>query len=412
MRLFFDLDSGELVTAPGTRQRLTSLSLKRGDTLPIRLTFLREGVGQELPALATGQIGMKERGDFDGPFVASAPEWAKVGTGSSTYYALELDLNTVALDELLGVGDAVDVASVQLNMELEFVADGQISSSNTVLVTVANDVVKGNEGTPLGPATTASIPPVNAVFATGTTGFVGTKNAILYTATLIGAAGNSLSRRIIIGALANVTTVSVSGSLLTITAGGRARVRLTPEPSPDEPTDTGSTSFTSNITLVFAGIENGAPAWSEDGNKSSSGQFYLYYTGTVYRLDREDGDDEYSAEYGGSTTGPNASASTVATGSGFFAISYLASTAAEAITAINASAAAAELMTAVAVSGSDSTGALESWAETSLSGGVTGTAGYLGTILMDSTHIYVATEGATPNNPNWRQIAHSAIPSV
>jgi hypothetical protein len=166
VNLYFDLDTGVFCSAPGSRDTVSSLSFKRGDLVPIALRFVSGITAQELPAEATGQIGIKATGDYDGGFIAATGPWVKSGTGADTVYTFQLDLHTEAINTLLGYGPAEDVPSMQAMLELEYEATGIRTSSNTVLATIFNDVVRGDEGTPTPPpeviGTTA---PANNVFA-------------------------------------------------------------------------------------------------------------------------------------------------------------------------------------------------------------------------------------------------------
>lgn len=172
MTLYFDIDAGIFVSGPGTRDRIDTLSFKRGDTCRIDLRFVSGITVQELAAGATGQIGLKESGEYDADFVAAAPSWTKTGTGTSTVYSFDLNLATTELNALLGDDgtEGNDVASVDLMFELEYVEDGITTSSPTLTATVYNDVIKGDES---GPADITEGTPVNQVEATGTITFTG-----------------------------------------------------------------------------------------------------------------------------------------------------------------------------------------------------------------------------------------------
>lgn len=158
MDLYFDLNRGHFVTANGTSDQVTALRMKRGDTVQVIVRFCRGITLVELGTGAAGQLGIKEVDDYDGDFVAAAASWTKAGTGTSTTYTFELNLDTEELDDLLGVGAAADVASVELNFELEFTVGDTVTSSNTVLLTVDNDVIRGTES---GPTDIVAGTPVN-----------------------------------------------------------------------------------------------------------------------------------------------------------------------------------------------------------------------------------------------------------
>ena len=168
MNLYFDVDAGYFVTGPGTRERVDALSFKRGDTCSIAVRFVSGIVVQELGAGAAGKIGMKEQGEYDADFVASDSAWTKTGTGPSTVYTFELNLNTSELNTLLADDgtEGNDVASVELMFEMEYTVGGVTTSSNTITATVHNDVVKGDETGPT--LAGGTVPPVNEVAATAT----------------------------------------------------------------------------------------------------------------------------------------------------------------------------------------------------------------------------------------------------
>lgn len=149
MTLYFDADTRKFVTAPGTRDTVSTLEFKRGDNLAIELYIIRGTTIIELPAGATGRMGFKPIGDHDGPLIAGALSWTQTGTGITTAYYLDLNLSTAELNALLGVGAAPDIPSIQLNFELEYIADGKTTSSNTVLATIHNDILRAEDETPL-----------------------------------------------------------------------------------------------------------------------------------------------------------------------------------------------------------------------------------------------------------------------
>jgi hypothetical protein len=148
--LYFDVSTRNFVTSPGYRDVVSALTFKRGDNLALAVKFCSGTTILELASGATGKMGMKEVGDFDGDLVGGALSWTKTGTGTSTVYTFDLNLNTAELNTLLGVGEAADVASVNLNMEMEYIVSGQVTSSNTILATVQNDVNRDEDETPTG----------------------------------------------------------------------------------------------------------------------------------------------------------------------------------------------------------------------------------------------------------------------
>jgi len=144
MRLFLDLDTRSFIESAQFQRALSSLVLKRRDHLPVDVQFLRSGVVVELATGATGKLGLKADKDFNGSFAASDLEWAKSGTGDATTYRFDLNLNTVQINALFA--GVPTPASVALMLEIEWTEGDLRTSSNTLAVTLENDIVRGDEG--------------------------------------------------------------------------------------------------------------------------------------------------------------------------------------------------------------------------------------------------------------------------
>ena len=138
MRFYFNRDTSRLTARPGYNQDVGGLVFKRGDSIPLELSFHKDsGESVEVTAPVI-RFGLKATPD--GTLLAVAEEWAF----SDGVWKAVLNLNTAALDaELEGQ------SSVKLNGELTFTdASGGPTSSQTIAVTVENDILKGDEGTP------------------------------------------------------------------------------------------------------------------------------------------------------------------------------------------------------------------------------------------------------------------------
>lgn len=149
MRLYFDLDRRKFVAAPGKSSAVTNVEFKLSDNYKIEVIFCRGSAIEELAGSATGILGLKADRDYDGDFVAVAESWTKTGTDEDTVYTFALDLNTEPLAELLGSGSATDLNYVDAMLELEFLIGDDVTSSQTLIARIFNDVIKGTEGTPL-----------------------------------------------------------------------------------------------------------------------------------------------------------------------------------------------------------------------------------------------------------------------
>jgi hypothetical protein len=389
--LYFDLNRGHFVTANGTSDQVTALRMKRGDTVHVIVRFCRGIVVVELGSGAAGQLGIKEVGDYDGDFVAAAPSWTKAGTGSGTTYTFELNLNTEELDDLLGVGAPADVASVELNFEMEFTVGDAITSSNTVRLTVDNDVIRGTES---GPTDITGGTPVNETAATATINPSGADNSVLYTAVAgQGADGNDITLTYATPAAVATTAVGVVTDAITVTPGTKARMVIAGTLTSD-----GSTPVVFPV-LLYAGLVGGRPAYE-------SGDYGLSWGGTDWLLTDDLGNTWLSSDDVATPdlVGVWAPLSPPVTGNP--TVTAGTSSAAQVITAVNASGPAAALVTASA-SGTV-TGAVAAVAATNLTGGVSAAAGVLGSMQVDSGFLYVlcAISGTVRT---WKKIALSSL---
>lgn len=167
MQLYIDVDLNQLVQNAGNKNTVSSLSFKRGDTAQINVQFVQAGAVIELPADAAGKIGFKKVGKYDDDFIVSALTWVKTGVGATASYAFAPSFNTTQLNALLDQnGDPV--ASVQLMGEIEWTTGGTTESTNTFTATIANDVIKDDEGVP-----TSGTPPYPIPSLLLTTALVG-----------------------------------------------------------------------------------------------------------------------------------------------------------------------------------------------------------------------------------------------
>ena len=143
MRVYLDLNSSTFVVSPVLTQRVSTLFFVRRDNVPVEVQFVRNGSVVELAAGATGKMGIKA--EYDGDFLAYDSAWTKTGTGSDTIYTFGLNLNTTEMDAEFPT-DEED--SITAKVEVEWTADGPVSSTLPASVVVYNDVIRGGEGAP------------------------------------------------------------------------------------------------------------------------------------------------------------------------------------------------------------------------------------------------------------------------
>lgn len=151
MRVYINLDTNEFVVSPVLTQRVSTLYFVRRDTVPVEVQFVRGGVVVELGAGATGAIGLKKT--YAGSFLASDSAWTKSGTGATTIYTFDLNLNTSAMDTEF-TPDTKD--SVDAKIEVSWTVGSTTSSTLPCVATVYNDVIRGSEGAPSASTSQAS----------------------------------------------------------------------------------------------------------------------------------------------------------------------------------------------------------------------------------------------------------------
>ena len=144
MRVYINLDTNEPVVSPVLTQRVNTFYFVRRDTVPVEVQFVRGGAVVELGAGATGAIGMKKT--FTGNFLASDSAWTKTGTGTSTVYQFDLNLNTANLDTEFTPDATTD--SIDCKIEVSWTVSGTTSTTLPTTATIFNDVIRGGEGVP------------------------------------------------------------------------------------------------------------------------------------------------------------------------------------------------------------------------------------------------------------------------
>ena len=395
MTLYFDLDSALLVSSPGTRDVVTSLNFKRGDSCTLSIQFVSSGVVQELDSGATGKLGVKAAGDYAGDYIAAAPTWIKTGTLTDTVYSFSINLATDEINALLS-GSIPLVAAIA---ELEFIVGSIRTSSQTIPVTIYNDVIKGTES---GPTDVATGAPVNGVAATLTVDPAGSNNSVLYTAATSGAAGNAIT--VGYGTPAAVLPISVAvvmGTGLSIQPSSKQNMVVSGSLSPDA---TGP--------LIYVGLRNGNPEWTSDGISSSlphtshvGAYKALWYNGSAWSMDLIDSFDVvyYRSICTSTAAFPDGlTFSSPSSGTGIPTIAAGISTAAQVIAAVNADSSASALV--VASASGTVTGSVASVASANLSGGVTQTPGIPGCMSVDASFLYVVNSSGT-----WKKLALSSF---
>jgi hypothetical protein len=144
MRVYVNLDTNEFVVSPVLTQRVSTLFFVRRDTVPVEVQFVRGGTVVELGAGATGQLGIKKT--YTGNFLANDAGWTKSGTGATTIYTFDLNLNTTPMDSEFNPDATTE--SITAKIELSWTVGGATSSTLPTSATIYNDVIRGGEAVP------------------------------------------------------------------------------------------------------------------------------------------------------------------------------------------------------------------------------------------------------------------------
>lgn len=158
MRVFYDLDTDTLTEQPGVRSPVTNLNFKRTLQATLEVQFVQNSTIVEVPSGATGIFGIKEIGKYDADYAVAALSWVKTGTGSSAVYTFLLSFINDDLNDLFNVDSNLtnDVESIQFMAELQWMFDGLRHKSQTITVTIFNDINRGGEDVPITPGTIPS----------------------------------------------------------------------------------------------------------------------------------------------------------------------------------------------------------------------------------------------------------------
>ena len=143
MKVYVNLDSREFVVSPVLLQRVSTLFFTRRDIVPVQVQFVRGGTVVELAAGATGQMGLKKT--FAGSFLANDAGFTKTGTGATTVYQFDLNLNTSNLNAEFPADTEPSISAL---VEIEWSESGTTSSTLPTSATIYNDVIRGGEGVP------------------------------------------------------------------------------------------------------------------------------------------------------------------------------------------------------------------------------------------------------------------------
>lgn len=148
------VNSDSLITTSATATTINQLVFKRGDTVTLNVIFLDEA--QAPVALADGYVitmAVKPTGQYDSDVLYAYSTVTVAGQSASTGYSFTLNLNNTTLAEEFQLDDTFteDILNITGMLELSWTNGGNIfqSTQNTAEVLINNDVIRGDEATPL-----------------------------------------------------------------------------------------------------------------------------------------------------------------------------------------------------------------------------------------------------------------------
>jgi hypothetical protein len=149
MQVYISTDTQIFCTGATTRPSpVSTYYFTRRDVVPIQVRFISGGQVVELDATATGSIGMKA--SYAGDYLALQSSWTKTGTGTSTVYQFDLNLNTTGIDGLFPL-DTED--SVSVKFEVSWAIGTTVASTLPASAVIYNDVIRDGGG-----AVTVAVP--------------------------------------------------------------------------------------------------------------------------------------------------------------------------------------------------------------------------------------------------------------
>lgn len=142
MRLYVDLDSLDLIEAPGFRSPITSLRLKRGDGTQLEVRFCRGGTVVPLSEGTELKFAAKLRGEYAGEPAIETDRFSFSGHSDPAYTAAP-NLNEDVINALFEPSGLQQPSEVLLMAEITWRAPGRLpTTTNTFDLIVSNDVIK------------------------------------------------------------------------------------------------------------------------------------------------------------------------------------------------------------------------------------------------------------------------------
>jgi len=142
--LFIATETNTFVESQTFPRPLVSLEFKRRDNPLVYIGFLQNNTRITLNPATTAIVGVKQRNNYEGPFLALSTEWT---LSDNDFYELELNFNTIALNNLFSSLD--NPAEIEAMLEVEWRLGTRTTSSKTLPIIIHNDVITEDSGEPI-----------------------------------------------------------------------------------------------------------------------------------------------------------------------------------------------------------------------------------------------------------------------
>lgn len=142
---------GKLVASPAYQTLLPSVEWKRGDGMWLELRFYTSSQSLVTRTLAAGYsiiFAVKETFEEEAPTLAMADDWTQVVNGADVCYRARLRLSGDDLLDLIGSAESISLKGELTYTEDPIEEERDWTTSQTLKVTISNDLIKGGEALP------------------------------------------------------------------------------------------------------------------------------------------------------------------------------------------------------------------------------------------------------------------------
>jgi hypothetical protein len=151
MRLYLDIETRAFYPTLSPVAEIKRAKFKRRDTEVFEVVFVKNRKPFVFDGEFSGTLGIKKFNDYAGGYLAFAPSWDVVTTENGTAYTFFVNFNTTQVESEFAALPAL-MQTVYAMLEVQWKNENsilpEVYSSVTLPITIHNDVIRGDEGTP------------------------------------------------------------------------------------------------------------------------------------------------------------------------------------------------------------------------------------------------------------------------